>query len=68
MLQIKNHHSHVLYPVENPPKVNRTEPYRAVPCNGKAPIENCNIDYAFSFRLLYADLFILEVNFFPFGD
>ncbi len=22
----------VLYPVENPPKVNRTEPYRAVPC------------------------------------
>ncbi len=23
--------------VENPPKVNRTEPYHAVPCSGKAP-------------------------------
>ncbi len=27
----------VLYPVETPPKVNHTEPYRAVPCSGKAP-------------------------------
>ncbi len=25
---------HVLYPVENPPKVNRNETYRAVPCSG----------------------------------
>ncbi len=25
--------------MENPPKVNRTEPYRAVPCSGKAPLE-----------------------------
>ncbi len=24
-------------PVENPPKVNCTEPYRAIPCSGKAP-------------------------------
>ncbi len=29
----------VLYPVETPPKENRTEPYRAVPCSGKAPID-----------------------------
>ncbi len=29
----------VQYPVENPPKVNRTEPYRAVPCSGKAPLD-----------------------------
>ncbi len=27
----------VQYPVENPPKVNRTVPYRAIPCSGKAP-------------------------------
>ncbi len=25
--------------MENPPKVNRTVPYRAVPCSGKAPID-----------------------------
>ncbi len=24
--------------MENPPKVNRTVPYRAVPCSGKAPL------------------------------
>ncbi len=29
----------VLYPVEDPPKVSRTEPYRAVPCSGKAPVD-----------------------------
>ncbi len=28
----------VLYSVENPPKVNGTEPYRAVPRSGKAPL------------------------------
>ncbi len=27
----------VHYSVEKPPKVNRTELYRAVPCSGKAP-------------------------------
>ncbi len=27
----------VLYPLENPPNVSRTEPYCAVPCSGKAP-------------------------------
>ncbi len=26
--------------MENPPKVNRTVPYRAVPCSGKAPLED----------------------------
>ncbi len=26
-------------PSGNPPKVNRTVPYRAVPCSGKAPLE-----------------------------
>ncbi len=26
--------------MENPPKVNRTEPDRAVPCSGKAPFDN----------------------------
>ncbi len=25
--------------MENPPKVNRTVPYRAVPCSGKAPLD-----------------------------
>ncbi len=30
----------VLYQVENPPKVCRTEPYHAVPCSGKALKEN----------------------------
>ncbi len=30
---------HVLYPVENPPKLSRTKPYRAIPCSGKAPSE-----------------------------
>ncbi len=29
----------VQYPVENPLKVNRTESYRAVPCSGKAPLD-----------------------------
>ncbi len=27
--------------MEKPPKVNRTEPYRAVPCSGKAPKDKC---------------------------
>ncbi len=26
--------------MENPPKVNRTVPYRAVPCSGKAPLQD----------------------------
>ncbi len=28
--------------MENPPKVNRTVPYRAVPCSGKAPYDALN--------------------------
>ncbi len=31
----------VLYPVENPPKVNCTEPYRAIPCSGKVALISC---------------------------
>ncbi len=35
---LKKYQVQAQYPVENPPKVNRTEPYRAVPCSGKAPL------------------------------
>ncbi len=34
--------------MENPPKVNRTIPYRAVPCSGKAPKVNWSKSEALS--------------------
>ncbi len=37
--------------MENPPKVNRTVPYRAVPCSGKAPLDFHEIAGPCSVRL-----------------
>ncbi len=38
--------------MDTPPKVNRTEPYRAVPCSGKAPLDCLGLRVNFAKSIL----------------